>query len=288
MVMPTDVGVIDTMLGIPEPGHKERWYDFLKPNLRDDESKGMKFPAQYMFKDVPEDPTDGDMIAYTLDQMDAFGIDKAVIGIGAEGGIQNEAVRLHPDRFLASVSVDPNEGMRAIDKIRKAAETMDLRAVQLFPSGCNPGVPINDKRMYPVYAKCCELDIAVLCCVGVPGPRVPMMPQKVELIDEVCWFFPELKFVMRHGAEPWTALAVKLMLKWPNLYYSTSAFAPKYYPEEIIRFANTRGADKIIYAGYFPMGLSLARIFSELPDVGFKDEVWPKFLRENAVKVLGL
>src|SRR6187200_1141567 len=108
MVMPTDVGVIDTMLGIPEPGHKERWYDFLKPNLRDEESKGMKFPAQYMFKDVPEDPTDGDMIAYTLDQMDAFGIDKAVIGIGEAGGIQNEAVRLHPDRFLASVSVDPN------------------------------------------------------------------------------------------------------------------------------------------------------------------------------------
>ena len=67
-------------------------------------------------------------------------------------------------------------------------------------------MPINDKRMYPVYAKCCELDIPVLCCVGVPGPRVPMMPQKVELIDEVCWFVPELKFVMRHGADPLTDL----------------------------------------------------------------------------------
>ena len=54
---------------------------------------------------------------------------------------------------------------------------------------------------------------------GVPGPRVPMADQKVELIDEVCWFFPELKFVMRHGAEPWEALAVKLMLKWPGLHY---------------------------------------------------------------------
>ena len=92
-----------------------------------------------------------------------------------------------------------------------------------------------------------------------------MAPQHVERIDEVCWFFPELKFVMRHGAEPWTALAVKLMLKWPNLYYSTSAFAPKHYPKDIIDFANTRGADKVMYAGYFPMGLSLERIFSELP-----------------------
>ncbi len=87
----------------------------------------------------------------------------------------------------------------------------------------------------------------------------------MELLDEVCWFFPELTIVMRHGAEPWEDLAVKLMLKWPNLYYSTSAFAPKYYPQAIIDYANTRGADKVMYAGYFPMGLTLDRIFSELP-----------------------
>ena len=55
-----------------------------------------------------------------------------------------------------------------------------------------------------------------------------MAAQEVALIDEVCWFFPELKFVMRHGAEPWTELAVKLMLQYPNLSYMTSAFAPKH------------------------------------------------------------
>ena len=58
---------------------------------------------------------------------------------------------------------------------------------------------------------------------------------------------------------------MKLMLKWPNLYYSTSAFAPRYYPKAIIDYANTRGADKVMYAGYFPMGLSLDRIMRELP-----------------------
>ena len=113
-------------------------------------------------------------------------------------------------------------------------------------------------------------------------------PQEVMRIDEVCYRFPELTIVTRHGCEPWTDLAVKLMLKWPNLYYSTSAFAPKYYPKDIVDYANTRGADKIIYAGYFPMGLSLERIMTELPNVTFKDDVWPKFLRENALKVLGL
>ncbi len=286
--MPSDLGVIDLMLGIPDPGNKKAWYAFLAPNLRDAESKEFEFPAQYMFKEVPKDPTDGDMIAYTLDQMDTHGIDKAMIGFKPSGGIQHDAIVKHPDRFLASLSVDPNDGMDAIRAINQAADTIDLKAVSLFPSGCNPGVPINDKRMYPVYAKCCELDIPVLCCVGVPGPRVPMAPQHVELIDEVCWFFPDLKFVMRHGAEPWTDLACKLMLKWPNLYYSTSAFAPRHYPTSIINYANTRGADKIMYAGYFPMGLSLDRIFAELPAVGFNDDVWPKFLRHNAERVFKL
>ena len=105
----------------------------------------------------------------------------------------------------------------------------------------------------------------IFCAPACPGPRLPMWPQKVELIDQVMYDFPELVFVTRHGCEPWKDLAVKLMLKWPNLYYSTSAFAPKHYPQAIIDYANTRGADKVIYAGYFPMGLSLERIMTELP-----------------------
>ena len=58
--------------------------------------------------------------------------------------------------------------------------------------------------------------------------------------------------------------------------------------ETCIRYANTRGADKIIYAGYFPMGLTLERIMGDMGDVPFKDHVWPKFLRDNARKLLKL
>ena len=178
--------------------------------------------------------------------------------------------------------------MEGVRDLVKAYETMGIKAATAFPAGYTPQVPIDDRRFYPLYAKCSELDIPIFVTTGVPGPRVPMACQKTELLDEVCWFFPELKVVMRHGAEPWEELAVKLMLKWPNLYYSTSAFAPRYYPQAIVDYANTRGADKILYAGYFPMGLSLDRIFAELPAVPFKDDVWPKFLRENALRVLGL
>jgi predicted TIM-barrel fold metal-dependent hydrolase len=147
---------------------------------------------------------------------------------------------------------------------------------------------LNDKMFYPIYAKCIEVDVAFCSTAGVPGPRLRFAPQEVALIDEVCWFFPELKFVTRHGCEPWTALAAKLLLKWPNLYYSTTAFAPKYYPVDIVNFANTRGADKVMFSGYFPAGLSYERIFNEMPDVPFRDNVWPKFLRENAQRVFKL
>ena len=286
--VPGNIGVVDLMMAIPEPGQREQWYSFLRPSLRDDDSKAMAMPAQYMFKDIPEQPNDADMIEWTLDQMDGHGIHRALIGASLDGGIQNEALTRHPDRFFGCLHVDPNVGMQAVRDIQRAHETIGIKGVSLFPSGCNPPLPINDRRMYPVYSKCIELGLPVLCCVGVPGPRLPLGPQHVELVDEVCWDFPELVFVMRHGAEPWVDLAVKLLLKWPNLYYSTSAFAPRYYPKPIVDFANTRGSDKVMYAGYFPMGLSLERIFSELENVPFKDEVWPKFLRGNAMKVLGL
>ncbi len=133
-----------------------------------------------------------------------------------------------------------------------------------------------------------DLNIPIIINAGVPGPRVPMMCQHVELFDDVCYDFPELRIVMRHGAEPWQALAVKLMLKWPGLYYMTSAFAPRYYPAEIIAYANTRGIGKVMYAGYYPMGLTLDRIVAELRQLPLRDHVWAPFLRDNAVRVFNL
>ncbi|MGA0735135.1 MAG: amidohydrolase family protein, partial [Steroidobacteraceae bacterium] len=177
------------------------------------------------------------------------------------------------------------QALAGLAQLRLAAG--HIQAVSFFPCGNNPQVPINDKKVYPIYATCVDLGLPIFVNVGVPGPRLPMAPQHVELVDEVCWFFPELKFVMRHGAEPWEDLAVKLMLKWPNLFYSTSAFAPKHYPKAIVQYANTRGAERIMYAGYWPMGLSFERIFRELPDVPFKDHVWPLFLHDNAARLFG-
>ena len=100
--------------------------------------------------------------------------------------------------------------------------------------------------------------------------------------------FPELVFVTRHGCEPWVDLCIALMRKWPNLHYSTSAFAPRHYPPEIVAFANGDGAERVVYAGYFPMGLSLERIMGDMQRVALDEHVWPLFLRGNARRLLGL
>ena len=288
MTIPENTPVIDLCLNIPGEDDSH-WYEFIKPMLMDAESRAMfKMPAQYMFRNIPRTVDQDDYIAYTIAEMDKYNIRQAMLDVDENNAVSIEALQRYPDRFFSSLAVDPNRGMDEVRKIVRLHKKFNLKAVTGFPSGTCPQAPINDKKWYPIYAKLVELDLPFCVCVGVPGPRLPFECQKVELLDEVCWFFPELKVVMRHGCEPWTELAWKLMLKYPNLYYMTSAFTPKYYPKDIVHYANTRGSDKIMYAGYYPMGISLERIFNEMPDVPFRDEVWPKFLSENAKAVFKL
>ena len=285
-MMPTDVGVVDLMIGFPS-AEARRHYDFLKTQLRDEESSRMEFPAEYMFKGVPNYiEADKDPVEETLAQMDRHGIAIGLVGVGAD--VTKRALADHPKRFVASLEIDPNNITKAVRRIRQAHDEYGVKAVTTFPAGCNPQVPVSDRRYYPIYQTCIDLDIPIIANAGIAGPRLPSACQDVMHFDQVCYDFPDLRIVMRHGAEPWEELAVKLMLKWPGLFYMTSAFAPRYYPKAIIDYANTRGADKVMYAGYYPMGLSLERIFAELPDVAFRDHVWPKFLRENAVRVFNL
>jgi predicted TIM-barrel fold metal-dependent hydrolase len=279
------VGVVDLMLGFPKHGTAQ--YEFLQPLLRDDESRSMTFPAEYMFRDVPTTiGEDMDPVQVLLAEMDRYGIEIGLVSVASDDA--KRALELYPARFAGSLEVDPNDITAAVRQIRTAHAEHPIKAVTSFPAGCVPQVPISDRRYYPIYQTCIDLDLPIIINAGIAGPRVPSACQDVMHLDDVCYDFPELRIVMRHGAEPWVDLAVKLMLKWPGLYYMTSAFAPKYYPREIISYANSRGSDKVMYAGYYPMGLSLERIFKELPEVGFRDEVWPKFLSENARRVFKL
>ncbi|MCU1460489.1 MAG: putative TIM-barrel fold metal-dependent hydrolase [Acidimicrobiales bacterium] len=288
--MPEGIGIVDLMVGLPKGPDDTAWRAALTPLLRDAETlTTYRGPAEHLFKDRPSARLGDDPLAAVIAEMDRWGVARAMVGVGlAPGDPGAAAVRDHPDRFFGAFDVDPNGGASALRALRRAVAELGAKAATVFPAGTFPQVAVDDAAMYLVYATCVDLGIPVCVNAGVPGPRLPAATQDVMRFDAVCYDFPDLRIVMRHGAEPWAALAVKLMLKWPNLSYSTSAFAPRYYPADVVQFANTRGTDQVMYAGYFPMGLSLERIMTELPSVPFRDHVWPRFLRDNAVRVFDL
>lgn len=285
MGMPGGIGIVDTMMSVGTDGTAAA-YERIRPLLRDEESRlSSRDTLQYLFGD---NMAKEHSIEHVLEQMDRFGVERSMIPVSERHLTAQQALREHPDRFFADYEVDPNEGMEALRKIDRMKREFDIKAVSACPSMVHPQVPLADKRMYPIYAKCIELDVPFVTTAGVPGPRVPMAPQDPYQLDEVCWFWPELRVVVRHGAEPWSELLVKLMLKYPGLHFATTGFAPRYYPRAILDFANTRGADKVLYGGHFPMGLTLERIMRELAELPLRDHVWPAFLRENSLRVFKL
>jgi len=249
-----------------------------------------KKPVKYLYGDGVSE-TSQHPVDYVLKGMDKFGVDRAlvdVVGLGS-GSYAELAVRQHPDRFLGLLCVDPNMGMEAVREIDLAVAELNIVGVSTMPAITVPQVPINSKKAYPIYSKCVERNLTVFTLTGIPGPQVPFYPQKVEHLDEVCSFFPELKVVMRHGGEPWTDMAIKLMVKYPNLYYSTTAFTPRHYPKNITDFANSsRGVHKVLFGGHFAMGLTYEKIFSEMEHLSLKDEVWDFFLHKNLENILEL
>jgi predicted TIM-barrel fold metal-dependent hydrolase len=199
-----------------------------------------------------------------------------------------EALAPHKDELFATVRMDPHAGVRGIRRLVELHSKYPfIKSVSLSPHAIYPFIHPNSKEFYPIYAKCVELDLPVFINVGFPGPRVPAWTQDPMHLDEVCWFFPDLTVIMRHGGQPWEDVCVKLMLRWPNLYYATTAMAPKFYPKQIIDYMNTRGSDKIIHCGYWPL-IPYERHFEELSKLDLKPEVWPKFLAENARKAFRL
>ena len=174
VTMPTGIGVIDTMLGIPSTD-KSGSYNWLRPLLRDRESlESFEFPVQYRDRpDVPGGGTVDDMIEFTVEQMDKYGIARALLDVDLKKSPGARAIERYPERFFGSFGVDPNDGAPALRELQQAVEELGVKAASVNPCFVHPRVPINDKRMYPVYAKCCELDIPVLCTTGKQPNRIP-------------------------------------------------------------------------------------------------------------------
>lgn len=227
-----------------------------------------------------------------VDKMDQWGVAKVLLSTPTTEASRSyeadhrwalDVIQKYPDRFGLAVRVDPYTGMRGVRSLESMVRNDGARALRLTPVSI--GKPINDKIYYPLFTKCCELQIPITCTTGLPAPRLPGMVQHTKYFDEVCYFFPELTIVSAHGGEPWQALLVKLMAKWPNLYHMISAFAPKYYPPETLAFLrSSRGRDKVMFATDYPL-VQWERAATELVDLDLPDESWQAFLYDNANRV---
>ena len=215
--------------------------------------------------------------------MEAAGIDGGILTINAADPQPfADMAHQYPGRFRLSTVIDPMQGMDAVRTIERVVKDYDVRLIRMVPFLFNR--PPNDKVCYPIYAKCIELGVAVSVNTGIPGPPMPAEPQRPLYLDEVCLFFPELVLIMAHGADPWWGEATRLLLKYPNLYMMTSAYLPKYLPQELIQFMNTRGQDKVMFATDFPF-LPFDRAIESAKALAFRPGVLQKYLRGNAARL---
>ena len=187
-------------------------------------------------------------------------------------------------RDLLGAQIDPRQGMKAIRALEGlAAAQPNLVLARITPFSLD--VPPNDAIYYPFYAKCIELDLAAGINTGIPGPPMPGECQHPMFLDRVCLHFPELRLIMQHGADPWWDVAIRLMIKYKNLYLMTSAYAPKYLPESLLHFMNTRGKHKIMFASDHPV-LSMERCTREAQALDLRPGVLDRYLYDNAEAVL--
>ena len=165
--------------------------------------------------------------------------------------VAEDVVRLH-GRIEAILGDLSSESVLMALRVHGEDLIAEAEVSTVSDPSLSPSMQVSN--FYPVYAVCEELDLTVFVTCGGPGPAVPCEPQEVMRLEAVCHFFPPLKIVGWHGGLRWADLAIALMAKWPNLFHSTSAMAPKHSPRVIIDFANRPAPDRVIYAGYSRAG----------------------------------
>ena len=202
-----------------------------------------------------------------------------------------DAAVQNPDVIVPFASVDPARP-DALDRVRQAAAA-GARGFKFHPN-LQAFFP-NDERAYPLYDAIAEAGVPALfhsghsgIGTGVPGGGGFRLKYSNPMcLDDVAADFPELQIVLAHPSFPWQDEAISVCLHKANVWIDLSGWSPKYFPPQLVQYANTQLRTKVLFGSDYPL-ITPDRWLSDFAGAPLKDDVRPLILKENAARLLGL
>ena len=217
-------------------------------------------------------------------------------GIGAKRVSNYEIAEIaaeHKDIVIPFASIDPHKGKMGAREARDLVENYGVKGFKFhgIMQGCDPA----DRVAYPIYEVIAEYKLPAIfhtghsgMGTGMPGGGgVKLKWGQPMLIDEVAADFPDMKFILAHPSWPWTDESLSMALHKNNVFIDLSGWSPKYFPKQIVQYANTQLKTKMMFGSDFPL-IKPEKWIEAAKEAGFRDEVMPLILKDNAAKVLGL
>jgi len=199
----------------------------------------------------------------------------------------------HSDIAIAFASIDPSRGAEGVREARELVQAGGIRGLKLHPP-IQQFAP-NDRIAYPLYEVFAEARLPVLfhtghsgIGTGMPGGGgIRLKYGNPMLVDDVAVDFPEMPIILAHPSFPWQDEAISVCLHKPQVYIDLSGWSPKYFPANLIQYANTLLKHKVLFGSDYPL-LTPDRWLADFEKIGIRDEVRPLILKENAVRLFGL
>jgi hypothetical protein len=250
---------------------------------------------------MPEDMRGGVSIPDYILKMDKASIERSLL-IAVRGGDLNvrgsfevpysyvrDVCQQYPDRFSGLAGVDPTRGMQGLRDLEIAVKEYGFVGAHWYPHWFS--MPPDAAQIYPYYAKCCELDIPIMMQVGQNlvynrDRRLPSVARPI-LLDQVAIDFPSLKIIGIHIGIPWTDEMIAMCWKHENVFTAGDAYAPRYWPDQYVHYANTIGRHKVMFGTDWPV-ISPERAVDEVDNLGLKPESHTLLMRDNAIRVFQL
>ncbi|KQK31965.1 amidohydrolase [Bosea thiooxidans] len=198
----------------------------------------------------------------------------------------------HGPRFIGFAGVDPHKGMEAVRELEHAVRELGLRGLNL--QCFENKLRCNDAKMFPLYAKCIELDIPVNIHCSTNFSTATLMDYGRPIyLDEVMVHFPELRVVASPPGFPWVDELIAVAWRHANVSIGLVAMRHKYLNvpnsgyEMLLQYGNSVLQDQIIYGSAYPM-MPIERSLAEIDELPLKDSVRQKWLHDNAARLLGV